>query len=173
MNTKKHGHDTGQAPHHKDVSFEGSDIETKVIYRYLLFLAISVIAAFLVCILIERAAMSYSLESETQMAPSRAAAGSAYNGQPPEPRLQGVPGHEKNPPQDLRDKLELDNQANATSQWVDKNAGIAQIPVSEAMKILAEKGAAGAAPSTTEQKKTEPKKIETKKVEPKKAEPKK
>jgi hypothetical protein len=61
---------------------------------------------------------------------------------PPEPRLQGVPGHTADPQQDLRDKVAGDVAANESIGWVDKANGIAKIPVSEAMKIIAEKGAA-------------------------------
>lgn len=65
---------------------------------------------------------------------------------PPEPRLQGVPGHESDPQQDLREKIHADNAANEQLRWVDQNSGIAQIPVSEAMKLVVEKGVHGAAP---------------------------
>lgn len=168
MSTKNHGHDSGQAPHHADVSFEGSDIETRVIYRYLLFLAISVIATFFVCIFIERAAVNFSHESETQMVPSRAAMGSNYTALPPEPRLQGVPGHANDPQQDLRVMRKEAQDANESYQWMDKNSGTAQIPVSEAMKMLAEKGTAAGSPAPADTKKVEPKKTETKKAAQKK-----
>jgi hypothetical protein len=164
MNTKNHGHDRGQPPRHEDVSFEGSDIETKVIYRYLLALAISVIATFVACIFIERTATNYSLQEETQMAPSRAIAGSDYSALPPEPRLQGISGlHENDPQQDLRNMRKEARDANESYRWVDKSSGTAQIPVSEAMKIIAEKGLPGAATGEAEQKKAETKKAEQKK----------
>jgi hypothetical protein len=38
-------------------------------------------------------------------------------------------------------------------QWVDKNAGIAQIPVEDAMKIIVEKGLPGASAPQVEKKK--------------------
>ncbi|GAC1625236.1 MAG: hypothetical protein PVS2B2_05820 [Candidatus Acidiferrum sp.] len=163
MSTEMHGHDGEQSPRHKDVSFEGSDVETKIIYRYLMFLAISVLATFAVCIYIERAAITFSRESETQMAPSRAAMGSNYNALPPEPRLQGVPGHSNDPQRDLREMRQDAKNANESYQWIDKNAGIAQIPVSEAMKMIAEKGVAGATEAAREPKKMEPKEAERKK----------
>lgn len=163
MNTKNHGHDSGQPPRHADVSFEGSDIETKVIYRYLFVLAIAVIATFVACIFIERTAMNYSLQEETQMAPSRAAMGDKFKELPPEPRLQGIAGHDNDPQQDLRNMRKEARDANESYQWVDKSSGTAQIPVSEAMKIIAEKGLPGAATGEAEQKKAETKKAEQKK----------
>jgi hypothetical protein len=71
---------------------------------------------------------------------------------PPEPRLQGVPGHENDPQQDMRNKIEADTKANETFAWVDKEKGIAQIPVADAMKIIAEKGAVPAAVAAVEKK---------------------
>jgi hypothetical protein len=40
----------------------------------------------------------------------------------------------------MRDKVAADTAANESIGWVDKTNGIAKIPVSEAMKIIAEKG---------------------------------
>jgi len=37
--------------------------------------------------------------------------------------------------------------------WVDKDKGIAQIPVADAMKIIAQKGAVPAAPAAVAEKK--------------------
>jgi hypothetical protein len=51
----------------------------------------------------------------------------------------------------LRNKIAADNAANDTTGWIDQNAGIAQIPVSEAMKIIAEKGLPGT-PASAEKK---------------------
>jgi hypothetical protein len=72
---------------------------------------------------------------------------------PPEPRLQGVPGHENDPQKDLREKLKTDQDANEKLEWLDKNAGIAQIPVKDAMKIIAEKGLPAASAPPAEKKK--------------------
>jgi hypothetical protein len=36
--------------------------------------------------------------------------------------------------------VERDTRANEELGWVDKNAGIAQIPVKDAMKLIVEKG---------------------------------
>jgi hypothetical protein len=73
--------------------------------------------------------------------------GSAYESMPPEPRLQGVPGHSSDAQEDMRQKVRSDSQANEKFGWVDQSAGIAQIPVSDAMKIIAEKGLPGTPPA--------------------------
>jgi hypothetical protein len=67
---------------------------------------------------------------------------------PPEPRLQGVPGHLSDPQQDLRDKIAADTAANESIGWMNKSNGIAKIPVSEAMKLIAEKGAVASSNAT-------------------------
>ncbi len=72
---------------------------------------------------------------------------------PPEPRLQGVPGHQTDPQADLRKKNQEDSEANEKLDWIDRSSGIAQIPVKDAMKIIAEKGLpAGPAPATEKKK---------------------
>jgi hypothetical protein len=53
---------------------------------------------------------------------------------PPEPRLQ------TNPRQDLRDLRSAEDEVLAGYGWVDKNAGIARIPIGEAMKLTVERG---------------------------------
>jgi hypothetical protein len=78
--------------------------------------------------------------------------GPEYRVMPPEPRLQGVPGHDTDPQEDHRQKVRADNEANEKYGWVDQNAGIAQIPVKEAMKIIAQKGLPGT-PSAAPEKK--------------------
>ena len=72
---------------------------------------------------------------------------------PPEPRLQGVPGHESDPQADLRKKNQEDGEANEKLEWIDKSGGIAQIPVKDAMKIVAEKGLTAAPAPAVEKKK--------------------
>jgi len=51
-----------------------------------------------------------------------------------------MPGHMDDPQLDLRNKLAADRAANEKFAWIDQKDGIAQIPVKEAMKIIAEKG---------------------------------
>ncbi len=53
---------------------------------------------------------------------------------PPEPRLQ------TNPRQDLRDLRSEEDTVLTGYGWVDKNAGIARIPIGEAMKLTVERG---------------------------------
>jgi hypothetical protein len=145
-------HKTGQEPRHTDVSFEERDIQTSTIYGYLFALGIAVVAAMLICIYILRFTWNYAASTDTPPPPSREALGKDYRPLPPEPRLQGVPGHETDPQADLRKKIQEDSEANEKLEWIDKSGGIAQIPVKDAMKILAEKGL-NAAPAPALEKK--------------------
>ncbi|HVH72125.1 MAG TPA: hypothetical protein VNB49_13580 [Candidatus Dormibacteraeota bacterium] len=140
----------GRAPSHSDVSFEESDIKVGTIYWYLVALGLATVAALIICVFILRFTYNLAASSDAPPPPSRAALGKDF---PPEPRLQGVPGHEFDPQKDLRAKLKADIEANEKLEWIDRNAGIAQIPVEDAMKIIAEKGLPRASASSAEKKK--------------------
>jgi hypothetical protein len=143
----------GQEPRHTDVSFEERDVNARTIYGYLFALGLAVVAALLICIYILRFTLNYAASTDAPPPPSREALGKDFRALPPEPRLQGVPGHETDPQADLRKKIQEDSEANEKLEWIDKSSGIAQIPVKDAMKIIAEKGLATAPASATEKKK--------------------
>ncbi len=146
-------HNEVQEPRHTDVSFEERDIKASTIYGYLFALALAVVASFLLCVYILRSTLNFAASSETPPPPSREALGKDFRILPPEPRLQGVPGHQTDPQADLRQKNQEDAEANEKLEWIDKAAGVAQIPVKDAMKIVAEKGLpAGPAPAAEKKK---------------------
>jgi len=139
MSTEVHhsGHAAGQLPRNDDVTFEQSDIRTRGILLSLVYLGIAVIFSFAACIYILKYTTNSAAKSDAPPPPVRQGTSPAL---PPEPRLQGVPGHTSDPQQDLRDKIEEDTRANEKTAWIDEKAGIAQIPVKDAMKIIAERG---------------------------------
>jgi hypothetical protein len=146
-------HNTGQEPRNTDVSFEERDIKASTIYGYLFALGLAVVASFLVCSYILRFTLNFAASSDAPPPPSREALGKDFRALPPEPRLQGVPGHQTDPQADLRRKNQEDAEANEKLEWIDKAGGIAQIPVKDAMKIVAEKGLpAGPAPTAEKMK---------------------
>ena len=53
---------------------------------------------------------------------------------PPEPRLQ------TNPREDLRELRAHEDEVLNSYGWVDKNAGVARIPIDEAMKLTLQRG---------------------------------
>lgn len=154
MNTESHkpAQSAGGEPRHSDVSFEERDIKAGTIYWYLFALGLATAAALVICIFILRFTTNLAASSQPAPPPSREAQ-SKDSRLPPEPRLQGVPGHENDPQKDLREKLKADQDANEKLEWLDKNAGIAQIPVKDAMKIIAEKGLPAVSAPPTEKKK--------------------
>jgi hypothetical protein len=155
MSTDSHntGPSSGELPVHKDVSYEERDINVGTVVKQLIYLGITIVVALAICVPILNYLTGISKENDTPMAPVRAEMSQPARDEmmlPPEPRLQGVPGHEKDPQQDLRDKIAADTAANESYGWVDKSSGVAKIPVSEAMKIIAEKAASSSAPPAKE-----------------------
>src|SRR2546422_5857297 len=59
---------------------------------------------------------------------------------PPEPRLQGAPGHQISPQDELRQTRAEAEAALSSYGWVDEKTGIARIPIDEAIKLLGERG---------------------------------
>ena len=141
MHNTSHGAPgAGAEPRNADVSFETTDVQVTTIYWYLGALAIAVILSYVVCVFVLRLTTKIAVEFDTPPPTIRQEMGSAYEALPPEPRLQGVPGHLTDPQTDLRQKVQADTAANEKYGWIDQSSGIAQIPVQDAMKIIAEKG---------------------------------
>lgn len=156
MSTEPHGkaHAPNGEPHHADVTFEPVDVQVGTIYGYLVALGVVVALSLVACIYIFRFTANLAHESDTpptaamqQMTEKMSPEEKHAMDYPPEPRLQGVPGHETDPQEDLRQKLAEDRKANEALGWIDQSNGIAQIPVSEAMKIIAEKGLPAMSPA--------------------------
>ncbi len=157
MNTDSHntGQSSGQPPVHETVTYEGRDINVGTVVKQLIYLGITIVVALAICVPILNFLTSRSAENDTPMAPIRAEMSQPARDAmelPPEPRLQGVPGHDKDAQQDLREKIAADTAANESTGWVDKANGVAKIPVSEAMKIIAAKAGKGWAAPAPEKK---------------------
>src|SRR6059058_17624 len=103
MSTEPHssGHPTGRGPRHADVAFEERDIKPSTIYWYLFALGLATAGALVMCIFVLRFTSNLAASSDAPPPPSRVAQ-SNYARMPPEPRLQGVPGHPNDPQKDLR-----------------------------------------------------------------------
>ena len=160
MSTEVHnsGHRNGDTPFNESVTFEARDINVATVVKQLIYLGITIMFSLLVCIPILRVLTTKATDSDKPMAPVRADMSQADRDEkflPPEPRLQGVPGHQADAQQDLRDKIAADTEANESVGWVDKANGIAKIPVTEAMKIIAEKAGTGSAQQKNAQEKKE------------------
>src|SRR5262252_5088541 len=100
------GHDAKGEPVHSDVTFEPRDIDIGTIARYLIYLAITILIALVICVPILKILTKYVAEQDTPMPAVRAAMTQEQRDQeqlPPQPRLQGVPGSTNDPQQDMRD----------------------------------------------------------------------
>jgi len=152
MSTEHHntGQPGDQPPTNADVAFEPSDINTRTILSYLFYLALSVAAAFIVSVFIFQFTSKMAADSDTPMAPVHQGVGPTV---PSGPHLQGVPYSPDDPQLDLRNKREADEAANEEYGWADKQAGLARIPVEEAMKIIVSKGLPAVPAPAAEKKK--------------------
>ena len=161
MSTEKHN--SGRAPNgepfHDTVTFEPRDINVGTVVKQLIYLAITIVIALLICVPVLKVLTNMAAENDTPMAPVRANMNmqncKTPDAFPPEPRLQGVPCHEADAQQDLRDKVAEDTRENESAHWVDQSKGVAKIPVQDAMKIVAEKNGAvnfGSAPAPEKKK---------------------
>jgi len=134
---QQHGQHAGELPRHDDVAFEPRDLNPMVIVRYLIYLAITVVVSLAICVWVYDFTSKLAADGDAPLPPVREGKAPSL---PPEPRLQGVTGHDTDAQEDLRRMIKQDAEANARLGWVDEKAGIAQIPVEDAMKIIAQKG---------------------------------
>ena len=149
MSTEQHNHGAPNGrPQHGDVSFEPQDVQPSPILKFLFWLGVAVVLSFILSLGVYKGLKNYWTNAYVEPPPSRAA-GLHY---PPEPRLQGMPGHLTDPQQDMRDKVAADTKENNTLGWVDEKAGIAQIPVKDAMQLIVEKGLPAVKPMPEEKK---------------------
>jgi hypothetical protein len=149
MSTDRHhdGHQSGAEPVHADVAYEKADVSTSAIYIYLIGLAVAVILSYGVCVFVLRGTTHMVEQSDTPPPPIRQEMGGSFEAMPPEPRLQGVPGHTNDPQADLREKMNHDTQAMKQFEMIDQSSGVAEIPIEDAMKMIVEKGLPGAPPA--------------------------
>jgi hypothetical protein len=121
---------------------ESSGIKPKPIIWFLVILTVSTILVFLIV-----EGMLYGLkkmEEATQPQPVTALPEGKERRLPPEPRLQGAPGPEGRPShlplREMEDyRLEINQKAQKYG-WVNKDSGVARIPLDRAKTLIAERG---------------------------------
>ncbi len=145
----KHGYDEMRLPMHDDVSFEPKDVRVTAIAKFMLYLGAGTLLSFVIALFVYRGLVTYWTDSYTPPPPSREGEGPTM---PPEPMLQGMPGHLTDPQQDWRNMVKEGNAANNELKWVNQQAGIAQIPVKDAMDLIVEKGLPVVPPMPAEKK---------------------
>jgi len=124
-------------PLHEDVSYEERDVRTSIILKFLVGLAVVIVASYFLTLGIYNGLTHYWASTYAAPPPSHEGEGLTL---PPEPRLQGMPGHLTDPQQDWRDMVKANEEANNQLGWTDEKAGVARIPVKDAMDLIVEKG---------------------------------
>src|SRR5258708_36746214 len=123
MSTEKHVHGNGGPPFHDTVTFEPRDINAGTVAKQLIYLGLTIVIALAICVPVLKFLTGMAAENDTPMAPVRAEMSTGDRERislPPEPRLEGVPGHTADPQQALRYKLAADIASHETIGWVDK-----------------------------------------------------
>jgi len=139
MSTEHHsGHSVNGRPVHDDVSFETRDVRTSPILKFLFYLGIVIVLSYVMVFGIYKGLRHYWAGTHQPPMPSRMEVSGPT--MPPEPRLQGMPGHLIDPQEDYRLKIKADTEAINSFKWVDEKAGIAEIPVKDAMQLVVDKG---------------------------------
>ena len=141
MSTDHHSHGaTGNGrPIHEDVAFEPRDVKTSPILKFMFYLGVVIVLSYVMVYGIYKGLGYFWVSTHEEPMPSRATMDPKVM-MPPEPRLQEMPGHLTDPQEDYRLKIKADVEANNKLEWVDKQSGIAQIPVKDAMQLIVDKG---------------------------------
>jgi|SRR5690348_7277 hypothetical protein len=110
---------------------EESDVNIGGLFAFAAGLAIALVfIGFVVWVLFQ----FYAGRAARHAAPEFPLASQQENRLPPEPRLQ------TNPRQDLSDLRSQEDQLLNSYGWVDKNGGVARIPIEQAMKLTVQRG---------------------------------
>ena len=102
---------------------------------------VALVTLILVAILVVWGAFTYFNRSaeRAQSPPSPMFKG---NQPPPEPRLQGAPGHQSSGLDDMLEMRARENRILSSYGWVDQQSGVVHIPIEEAKKLMLERGMA-------------------------------
>ncbi len=122
---------------HPELRYEQSDVRAGAIVRFALALVVVVVLAAVFLLGLFKLLARQERRHDPPPPPLAQQAGQL----PPAPRLQSTPL------QDL-EQLRAEEEKELTSYgWVDEKAGIARIPIDEAIKIVAARGLPHAAPA--------------------------
>ena len=114
-----------------EIVHEESDVNVGAIFRYGLGLAA---VALVVHVFLWWLLGVYERQNNGSQSQAFPMATGQQNQLPPAPRLQ------QNPQQDLRDLHVKQRGVLEEYSWVDKQAGVARIPIEDAMKIVVQRG---------------------------------
>jgi hypothetical protein len=123
----------------KEVTYEESDVNIRGIVKFGVALSAAIAV---VCLLVWGLFLVfYARAAKTESAPSPLFSGERL---PPEPRLQGMPGHQGLPSEDIREFRKRENAELNSYGWVippsGNQAGVVQIPIERAKELIVERG---------------------------------
>jgi hypothetical protein len=123
---------------HSEPGHEMTDVSISGLVKFLVVLTVSTIVIFV--------AMKYytdfleGQEEQAELPPASRVNPPGVRRLPPLPRLQGAPGSEALPLDEMKQYREQEQAALTSYSWVDKGTGVVRIPIEEAKKIILEKG---------------------------------
>ena len=122
------------APHEPDnpeIAHEESDVNVRAILGFGLAL---VVAAVIIHVSLWWLQGLYQRQTERAQMQAYPLAAGQQEQLPPSPRLQ------EHPPQDMRELRDKQQALLNGYGWVNRDAGVARIPIEEAMRIVVERG---------------------------------
>lgn len=155
---KKHAHHHGptETPDvsdiaNPDVSHEGKDVNVAMLFKFIVGLAVGTV----IILITIRLTMDYFQRREIaqELPPASRVNPPGTRRLPPMPRLQGAPGSELLPLEEMKKFREEQQAAVNAYSWVDKQTGVVRIPIDVAKQLIVERGlqvktpAAAASPS--------------------------
>jgi len=134
MAVHNHGDHSGQS---ESKAYETRDVRVRPLAVFIAGLSVAGIVVYLVVALMFRLFSGQAAREDAQLAPSSAARPAASPGAerlPPEPRIQA------NPAADMKSLRQQEDAVLTTYGWVDRQAGIARVPIDVAMSQVLEEG---------------------------------
>lgn len=120
-----------QTPDNPEVVHEESDVNVRAILGFGLALFVVAVVVHVFLWWLQGFYQQQTQREQTQTYPLAA---SSQNEVPPAPRLQS------NPQQDMRDLRSRHRELLNGYGWVNRDGGVARIPIEEAMKIVVQRG---------------------------------
>lgn len=123
---------------HSETSHEVTDVSIGGLVKFIIVLVVSTIVIMV--------AMKYytafleGQEEQAELPPASRVNPPGVRRLPPLPRLQGAPGSELLPLDEMKKAREEEKILVSSYGWVDKGTGVVRIPIEEAKKIVLERG---------------------------------
>ncbi len=121
-----------------DVDHERSDVNVGMLFKFIFYLFISTV----VILVAMKFMMDYFVQRQVseELPPASRVNPPGTRRLPPIPRLQGAPGSELLPLDEMKRFGEEQQAAINAYAWVDRPSGVVRIPIEEAKRLMLERG---------------------------------